>query len=194
MFTGIVEVVARVLKKTDSGLTLERPKIFTDITIGSSICVSGACLSVVAFDAKTMRFDVVSETWKRTKLGDLCVGDHVNLERSLRADGRFEGHVVQGHVEGTSGQWSVVSEKNGVRFTVTVPKNLLPFVVEKGSIAIDGVSLTVAKMDGDRCTIALIPHTLEVTTFGSLKEGERVNMETDVMGRYMHRMLTHDNQ
>jgi len=185
MFTGIVETMAKVLQKTDEGLVLERPKIFTDIKIGSSICVFGACLSIVALDKKTMRFDIVPETWRRTKLGDLRIGDRVNLERSLRADARFEGHVVQGHVEGTSGQWGVIRGKNGVRFTVTIPEALLPFVVEKGSIAIDGVSLTVAKMEGNQCTIALIPHTLEVTTLGSLKEGERVNIETDVMGRYV---------
>lgn len=189
MFTGIVETTAKVLQKTDSGLALERPKTFTDITIGSSICVSGACLSVVAFDKKTMRFDVVSETWKRTKLGDLRVGGHVNLERSLRADARFEGHVVQGHIEGTGliTHYSLLDTQ--ALLTLKIPKGLLPFVVEKGSIAIDGVSLTVAKMDGDRCTIALIPHTLEMTTFGSLKEGDRVNIETDVMGRYLWHMV-----
>lgn len=189
MFTGIVEVAAKVLEKTDSGLVLERPRIFIDIKIGSSICVSGACLSVVALNEKEMRFDIVPETWKRTKLGDLRVGDLVNLERSLRADGRFEGHVVQGHVEGTSSHCLMESGKSGTVCMLSIPRELLPFVVEKGSIAIEGVSLTVAKLKGDQCTIALIPHTLEVTTLGSLKEGERVNIETDVMGRYIRHMI-----
>ena len=192
VFTGIVETTAKVLQKTDTGLVLERPRTFTDITIGSSICVSGACLSVVGLDDQTMRFDVVPETWRRTNLGDLHIGDCVNLERSLRADGRFEGHVVQGHVEGTglvtcylpAGQAGSLHDRETI-LTVQIPKDLLSFVIEKGGIAIDGVSLTVAKMEGDQCTIALIPHTLEVTTLGSLKEGERVNIETDVMGRYM---------
>lgn len=184
MFTGIIETTAAVLQKTATGLTLERPASFTDIKEGASIAVSGVCLSVVQFDEASMRFDVVEETWKRTKLGSLTVGDRVNLERSMRADGRFEGHIVQGHIEGVG---TVVQP--GTEISIRIPSELVPMVVYKGSIALDGVSLTVARVEGDICTIALIPHTLEVTTFGALKEGDSVNIETDILGRYAYAML-----
>ncbi len=336
MFTGIIEAMAPVKSKTDQQFVLERPLQFDDIKIGSSICVSGACLSVIQFDDSTFTFDVVPETWAKTKLGDLKEGDQVNLERALPADGRFEGHIVQGHVEGTGRVVSTsiprplppeeegenekigrrkITPKNilffsremrrmptkaekvlwkqlrydrlGVRFrrqfpiggyildfycssirlgievdgdihnrdnqkildkdrqqhlekeqklkivrftnhevitdidsvitrvkqsiknspppleeglgveaktsgegefvlTICLPEDMLCFVVPKGSIAIDGVSLTVAKVDGDKCSVALIPHTREQTTLGKLKEGDHVNIETDILIRALH--------
>ena len=328
--------MATVDEKSDKQLVLERPSEFADIKIGSSICVSGACLSVIHLDDTTMTFDVVSETWAKTKLGDLKEGDLVNLERALLADGRFEGHVVQGHIEGSvevvstsiprplppeeEGENEKIGRKKitpknilffsrdmrrlptkaekvlwkqlrydrlGVRFrrqfpiggcildfycpsimlgievdgeihdkddqkildqerqqylekeqrlkivrftnhevitdinnvitrikqsiksspppleegvgvevktisgesgegafiTIRLPENLRKFVVPKGSIAIDGVSLTVAKVDGDQCSIALIPHTLDQTTLGNVKIGDKVNIETDILIR-----------
>ena len=195
MFTGIIETMANVLKNENGHLVLERPKIFDDINIGSSICVSGVCLTVAALDSTTMSFDVVSETLARTKLGELMeenragLGEvdrrsRVNLERALKADGRFEGHVVQGHIEDT-GAVLKYQIPNSNLLTIVVPKHLLPFIVEKGSIAIDGVSLTVAQLKGNECTIALIPHTLKVTTLGLLKKGDSVNIETDILGRYI---------
>lgn len=185
MFTGIVETTAPVLERTDARLTLARPASFDDIRIGSSIAVNGTCLTVVEIDSEKMSFDVVGETWRRTNLGELLVGNVVNLERAMPVNGRFEGHVVQGHVEGVAtvkewkedGQWKVL--------VLEVPYDLLPYLTEKGSIALDGVSLTVAGLQGNIVTIALIPHTLEVTTLGLRQKGDRINIETDILAHYI---------
>jgi len=183
MFTGIIEATAEVLESGNGRLTLARPAMFDDIRIGSSISVSGVCLSIVEFDDQSMRFDVIEETMRKTKFGDLKNDDVVNVERALKVGDRFEGHVVQGHVEGTAdiGHWTL---DIGV-LEIVLPDALVPFVIEKGSIAIDGVSLTVASMVDVVCTVALIPHTLSNTTLGSLKTGDRVNIETDILGRYI---------
>jgi len=194
MFTGIVETTAPILRKTNDLLVLGLPSSFDDIAIGCSIAVSGVCLSVIAFDDASMSFNVVGETWARTNLGQKKEGDAVNLERALAANGRFEGHIMQGHIEGTAhavewrkdGQWTVLA--------LRLSPDLLPYIVFKGSIAIDGVSLTVAGLEGDICTIALIPHTLEVTTLGSLKPGDAVNIETDILARYVESLLSKKSQ
>lgn len=185
MFTGIVETTAPILERTDARLTLARPAIFDDLKMGSSIAVNGVCLTVVLLNKEDMAFDVVGETWRRTNLGDLYKGSHVNLERAMAASGRFEGHVVQGHVEGVAtvkewkddGQWK--------QLLLDVPENLLPYITEKGSIALDGVSLTVAGLAGNVLTIALIPHTLEITTLGLRAPGDRINVETDILAHYV---------
>lgn len=186
MFTGIIEATAKVTESENGTLVLERPKAFTDIKEGSSIAVSGVCLSVVYMNKKCIHFNVVPETKKRTTLGSYQKGNLVNLERAMRADGRLDGHVVQGHVEGVG---EVVkkakSKKDGETLLVIfLPRDLLPFVVPKGSIAIDGVSLTVASLHNALVTVALIPHTMERTTLGSLEKGDRVNIETDILARY----------
>ena len=199
MFTGIIEATAPILGKMDTGLTLERPATFDDIRLGSSIAVAGCCLSIVEFDERSMRFDVVEETWNCTKLGSLEEGDPVNLERAMKADGRFEGHMVQGHVDGV-GQVKVENREqrtlrpssgqaeNSVTLTISLPERMLPHVVPKGSICIDGVSLTVASLRGSECAIALIPHTLQNTTLGDLREGDSVNIETDIVGKYLKKI------
>ncbi|MBI3336218.1 riboflavin synthase [Candidatus Peregrinibacteria bacterium] len=184
MFTGIIEATAKVIKNEHGRLTIERPKIFDDIKVGSSICIAGVCLTIVDLKEKTMGFDTVPETLKRTTLGEKQAGDLVNLERALKADGRFEGHVVQGHSEAVG---EILSLSKDGMLRMVYPNNLKKFIVEKGSIAIDGVSLTVARLKGNECTIALIPHTLKVTTLGLLKEGDRVNIETDILGRYIRK-------
>ena len=190
MFTGIIETQANIREVTDKGISVERPESFDDIKIGSSIAVSGARLRVVNFDEHLMEFDVVSETFQKTKLGSLKVGDKVNLERAMKASDRFEGHVVQGHVESVA---DVVSDKltidNG-QLTIAVPNNLINFICNKGSITIDGVSLTVVSVDGNQITVALIPHTLENTTLGSLNKGDKVNIETDVLVRHAKQLQT----
>lgn len=178
MFTGIIEATAPILDQRQSGLTIEHPGIFDDVKIGSSISVSGVCLSIVKLTGDSMEFDFVPETLAKTKIGSLKKGDRVNLERAMKAGDRLDGHVVQGHVEGVG-----IMENDGGILVVQLPKDLLQFVVQKGSIAIDGVSLTVADVKGDEVTIALIPHTLKNTTLGSLKKGDRVNIETDMMVR-----------
>lgn len=187
MFTGIVETTGAVLQTRPDGMTVERPAMFDDITLGSSIAVAGVCLTVVAFDDASMRFDIVPETFAKTTLGSKKPGDRVNLERAMLATSRFEGHIVQGHVDGVAsvegiGEWE---KGKGVILTIVLPDSLLPFVVPKGSICIDGVSLTIAALEGNRCTVALIPHTLEITTLGSLKKGDSVNIETDVLLRWL---------
>jgi riboflavin synthase len=184
MFTGIVEITAPVLERTDARLTLARPAMFDDVKIGSSIAVNGVCLTVVVLNKEDLAFDVVGETWRRTNLGDLLVGNVVNLERAMPANGRFEGHVVQGHVEGVAtvkewkedGQWKML--------VLEVPQELLPYITEKGSIALDGVSLTVAGFKGNEVSIALIPHTLEITTLGLRQKGDLINVETDILAHY----------
>ncbi len=181
MFSGIIEATAEILKKTDHQLILKRPKSFDDLIIGSSIAVSGVCLSVVAFDDTSMTFDVVQETWERSKLGSLTEGDRVNLERSVLADQRLDGHIVQGHVEGMG-----ILRMKGEGWMIELTDELIKFCVQKGSIAIDGVSLTIASVNGNQISVALVPHTLENTTLGSLKQGGTVNIETDVVGRYLY--------
>lgn len=197
MFTGIIETTAEILERTGEGLVLARPKTFTNLEIGASICVSGTCLSIVGFDEEMMAFDIMPETWARTKLGTLHRGDKVNLERSMTADGRFEGHIVQGHIEGVAevlqngddlGGSSSQASQTWV-LSVQVPRELMPAIIFKGSIAIDGVSLTVAELEDDICSVALIPHTLEMTTLKSLKPGDKVNIETDMFLRGLHHMM-----
>ena len=180
MFTGIIEATARILETGDGRLVIERPASFTDIKEGSSIAVSGVCLSVEEMNKKSVRFSVVPETLRKTTIGSWKKGDPVNLERAMRADARLDGHIVQGHVEATA---EAVEMENEKLLTFKVPSSLLPRIVPKGSIALDGVSLTVASMDGDRITVALIPHTLEHTTLGALKNGDHVNVETDILAR-----------
>lgn len=181
MFTGIIEATAKVKKIIKTGIVLERPTMFTDIKIGSSIAVSGVCLSVVAFDKTSMTFDVVPTTFSKTKLGSLKAGDSLNVERAMKADGRFEGHIVTGHCERVG---EVVDFSRGI-LTILIPSSLKPFIVPHGSITIDGVSLTVASFTKNHVTVALIPHTLKHSTLGSLKKGDSVNIETDILGRYV---------
>lgn len=184
MFTGIIESTAAILQKSDTGLTLERPAIFDDVKIGSSINISGVCLSIVELTPSSMRFDVVPETLAKTTINNWEKGDRVNLERAMKASDRLDGHVVQGHVEGVGEVMRSGSDSGtGSMLQILVSDQRVPFIVKKGSIAIDGVSLTIADIDGDMVTVALIPHTLENTTLGSLKEGDCVNIETDVLLR-----------
>ena len=201
MFTGIVETTTPILEIFNEGMLLQRPLVFENLVIGESIAVSGVCLSLIEYNDETMRFDVVNETWNRTTLGQKKTGDYVNLERSLAVGDRFDGHVVQGHVEGVgviaptpnvkrsllARQAGLGGEEEnttkGTFLSVRIPPKIAPFVIPKGSIAIDGVSLTVAKCSDDTCSIALIPHTKKQTTLGLLQAGDEVNIETDMMVR-----------
>jgi riboflavin synthase len=179
MFTGIIEATAQIIEHSDDRITVERPKIFDDLKHGSSIAVSGVCLSVTTLNKKTISFDIVSTTKQKTKLGQLKTGDRVNLERALLATGRFEGHIVTGHCEGVG----KITEVGAL--TISLPSQLLPFVIPQGSIAIDGVALTIAHLDDSALTVALIPITRQETTLGTLKIGDSVNLETDILGRYL---------
>jgi riboflavin synthase len=179
MFTGIVEATGAIQKKGDDLLIIARPEIFDDIVIGSSISVSGVCLSVVKFNNTDMEFNVVEETWNITNLDSLKEGDTVNLERSVRADQRLDGHIVQGHVEGVA---EIIKNENE-DLIIRMPKELIKFCVQKGSIAINGVSLTIASIVGEELSVALIPHTKENTSFGILRAGDSVNIERDIASR-----------
>lgn len=185
MFTGIVETTAEVLRCGRGRLTLTRPQSFDDIKKGSSIAVSGVCLSIVALDKNSMSFDVIPTSLRKSTLGSLCKNDVVNLERALPISGRFEGHVVLGHCEGVGAVVSVTKRGSDVLVSIRYPTDLKKFIVRHGSIAVDGVSLTVASVDRRLFTIALIPHTLKATTLGKLGKGSVVNLETDILGKYM---------
>lgn len=185
MFTGIIEATARVLDQSGTSVVLERPTTFDDIKIGSSIAVSGVCLSVTQCSETSMTFDVMPITLEKTTLGSLQKNDHVNLERAMKMDGRFEGHIVQGHIDGTGIVTSLVRNNDDVRLIIALPDELLSSVVLRGSITIDGVALTVAELQGHAVTVGLIPITRQMTTLGQLKEGERVNIETDIIMKYL---------
>ena len=193
MFTGLVEergVIARIEERpAGRRLRIEARLVTSDARVGDSIAVSGCCLTAVEVDESGFLVEAVPETLERTTLGSWREGDTVNLERSLRLDQRLGGHLVQGHVDGVGTVTSMASEGDGRRARILVPGPLRRFVAEKGSIAVDGISLTVAAVREDGCEIAYIPHTLAVTTAGSYAAGRRVNLEVDLMARYVARLL-----
>lgn len=193
MFTGIVEelgVVKSIEKQADAlRITVEGPLIVSDIKRGDSIAVSGTCLTAVEHDEASFTADVMLETLKRTSLDGIKVGDSVNLERAMTAATRFGGHVVQGHVDGVGEIISREPSDNWEWLRVRIPAELMKYVVLKGSITIDGVSLTVNEMGDDFVGLSLIPETLEKTTLGSKAIGARVNIEADVMAKHIERLL-----
>jgi riboflavin synthase len=193
MFTGIVEelgVVKSIEKQTDAlRITVEGPLIVSDIKRGDSIAVSGTCLTAVEHDEASFTADVMLETLKRTSLDGIKVGDQVNLERAMTAATRFGGHVVQGHVDGVGEIISREPSDNWEWLRVRIPAELMKYVVLKGSITIDGVSLTVNEMGDDFVGLSLIPETLEKTTLGSKAIGAKVNIEADVMAKHIERLL-----
>jgi riboflavin synthase len=190
MFTGIVEEVGSVRRAGAGALVIGCDTIADDSGLGASVAVSGVCLTVVERSSTTLRFDLSPETLDRTTLGALRVDDRVNLERPVTLAARLGGHLVQGHVDGLAKVGSLSRDATGnAVLRVLVPTPLLSGVVPKGSIAIDGVSLTVAAIDGDAIDIALIPHTLAATTLGALRRGDRCNVETDVIAKYVERLM-----
>ena len=186
MFTGLVQDLGSVAaaRRDGDGTRLEiATQLVGEIAEGDSVAVNGVCLTAVALDDDGFEADVVRETLERTSLGRLAAGDSVNLELPLRASDRLGGHVVQGHVDGTG-----TVETPGERLRVGAPPELLRYIVEKGSIAVDGVSLTVAAVDDEAFEVALIPETLERTTLGSLERGSTVNVEVDVLAKYVEKL------
>lgn len=187
MFTGIVQATGTVRSirtgSTAARLALNAPALPRPIPPGSSLAVSGVCLTVCASDDTLIEFDVVPETLARSTLGALAAGARVNLERSLRVGDPLDGHVVQGHVDGVARVLAVRDGTQGHVVTFHAGDELMPFIIPKGSIALDGVSLTIAGVSGDTFNVALIPTTLAVTTLGGLRPGDRVNVETDVLAR-----------
>lgn len=193
MFTGIVEELGTVVSVehgADSAvITVRGPEVVSDARHGASIAVNGVCLTVVEHDAEEFSVDVMAETLRRSSLGALEPGSPVNLERAMRADGRFGGHVVQGHVDGTA---QIVAREPGDRWevvTCSLPPALSRYVVEKGSITVDGVSLTVSAVTAETFSVSLIPTTLALTTLGHKQVGDPVNLEVDVIAKYVERLL-----
>lgn len=184
MFTGIVEELGEVRDLEGSRLRLAAELVLGDVALGASIAVNGCCLTVVAWGDDWWEADVSEETFARTTLGGLAAGDPVNLERPVRLEDRLGGHLVQGHVDAVG---TVVDPAPGLR--VRMPVELGRYVVEKGSITVDGVSLTVVEVFDDGFSVALIPHTAEVTTLGVRRVGDGVNLEVDVMAKYAERLL-----
>jgi riboflavin synthase len=193
MFTGIVEELGTVVsvehRGADSRIVLDGPKVREGTEVGASIAVDGVCVTVTDVDGSAFAVDLMPETLQRSTLGGLRAGHHVNLERAVRADGRLDGHIVQGHVDGVG---HLVQRTPGPRWddlVIELPVGLSRYVAEKGSIAVSGVSLTVTHVNVDRFGISLIPTTLEVTTLGGLAVGDPVNLEVDVIAKYVERLL-----
>ena len=198
MFTGIVEEIGTILsvKKgvKSSALTISGDLIFEDMHIGDSIAVNGVCLTVTNKTKESFTADVMAETLRRSSLGSLKAGSKVNLECAMAANGRFGGHIVSGHIDGIGEIESFVREDNAVWVTVKTPVKLLKYIIEKGSIAIDGVSLTVAYVDNRCFKVSLIPHTAANTILLSKKAGDIVNLENDIVGKYIEKLMHFDEQ
>jgi riboflavin synthase len=193
MFTGLVESLGRVVavipEPPGVRLVVEAGGIAADATLGESICTSGCCLSVVRIDGPRLEFQLGPETLSRTSLGGLAAGGSVNLERSLRLNDRLGGHLVTGHIDGLGRLASRRQEGDWVTYRFSAPPPLLAQMASKGSVAIDGVSLTVVDVDASTFSVALIPHTLACTTLGSLAQGDPVNLETDLVFKYVDRWM-----
>ena len=193
MFTGLIEEIGQIQSIRQSGnarrLTIAAQIVLTDIKVDDSICVSGVCLTVVSFSATSFDVQAVDETLSKTNLGKLGVGAYINLERSLTLSGRLGGHLVQGHVDTTARIVGIAPQDAGRLIRVQLPEDILNFVIARGSIALDGVSLTIAKLKGHEIEIALIPHTLERTTLGKRVPGEFLNVEVDLIGKYIVRQM-----
>jgi riboflavin synthase len=193
LFTGIVECVAEVVaiepRAAGVRLVLLAPEIADEARLGDSIALNGACLTVTDCSEGRIAFDAVRETLERSALGSLRPGARVNLERSLRADGRLDGHIVQGHVDETGVVRELRREASDTRLFIAARRSFTEWLVEKGSVAIDGVALTVVGLSDTGFDVALIPHTLDVTTLGNLAPGAVVNLEADVLGKYVRRYL-----
>jgi riboflavin synthase len=194
VFTGLVSASARVVaRRTSPGgatLSVERPSAYGDVRTGESVAVSGVCLTVVPpLDPAVLTFDLSPETLARTTLGGIDAGARVNLERALAAGDRLGGHVVAGHVDGTAEVLGVAKAGDSWTFTFALPSALARYAVEKGSIAVDGVSLTIAALREGAFDVAVIPHTFTATTLGDRRRGDRVNLEVDVLGKYVERLL-----
>mgnify|MGYP000055138469 CR=1 FL=1 len=193
MFTGIVEETGKIRSAQTGGtsgrLDIEADMVIEGTKIGDSIAVNGVCLTVVELGTDGFTADVMPETAERSSLGKCRPGDKVNLERAMAADGRFGGHIVSGHIDGTGRIESLEDDGIAVWVSIRAEKALLKYIVEKGSVAIDGISLTVAYVDGDRFKVSVIPHTGEATMLLEKKPGDTVNLENDIIGKYVDKLM-----
>jgi riboflavin synthase len=194
MFTGIVEEVGKIVRIEQHGqnrrIVIEAVTTPGELKTGGSIAVSGVCLTALDIGPKSFRADLAPETWARTSFSRLHEGALVNLELPMKANGRFDGHIVQGHVDGVGRllEFDRIADSRNWWLHIEIPAEVEKYTVFKGSISIEGISLTVAKLEENRCTIAIIPHTVELTNLGSLKPGDPVNLEADVIAKYVEKM------
>ena len=198
MFTGLIEEIGTIeqIQKHRGTLrfTISVKEVVKDLAIDDSVALNGVCLTVVEFSKSNFQVEAVEETLNKTTFGSLKKGSQINLERSLRFSDRMGGHFVQGHVDAVGEVAAVQRQEGGVLLSIKLPAHLLKYVISEGSIAIDGVSLTIARLKENQITISLIPHTLEKTTLANLKVADKVNIEVDLIGKYVERILTRPNQ
>lgn len=198
MFTGIIEETGTIkdIKKgvKSAVLTIQGDVVTEKTNVGDSIAVNGVCLTVTSLSKNVFTADVMAETMRRTSLGMLSKGSKVNLERAMAADGRFGGHIVSGHIDGTGRICDFTKEDNAVWVTISADANILRYIIEKGSIAIDGISLTVAYVDNSVFKVSLIPHTAKETTLLTKKTGDLVNLENDIIGKYVEKLFSYDDK
>ncbi|MEA4973908.1 Riboflavin synthase [bioreactor metagenome] len=198
MFTGIVEEIGKIIKVErgvkSSKLTIGGNKIFSDLKLGDSVAVNGVCLTVTSFSKGVFTADVMNETLSRSNLGTLKQGSAANLERAMIADGRFGGHIVSGHIDGTGVITQIKQDDIAIWYTVSTDNKVMKYIIEKGSVAIDGISLTVAKVTEGDFSVSLIPHTAKETVLGLKKIGDTVNLENDVVGKYIEHFLNFKNE
>jgi len=193
MFTGIVEELGHI-KRIERGansiiLSVSGDVIFSDLKLGDSVATNGVCLTVTSILGKVFTADVMPETLHRSSLGSLSVGSHVNLERAMPADGRFGGHIVTGHIDGMGKIVKMTKDDNAIWLEIAADSAILRYVIEKGSITIDGISLTVASVSENGFAVSIIPHTASITTLGKRKVGDSVNLEVDIIGKYVEKLL-----
>jgi riboflavin synthase len=200
MFTGIIEEVGRVTEIRHAGgnrrLTVAAPRLAKELKKGDSMAVSGVCLTAVDISRRSVRFDLAEETWNRTSLSRVARGAQVNLELPMRTDGRFGGHLVQGHVDGT-GKFlalELIPDTDNYWLQVEIPPELARYVIHKGSLSIEGISLTVADIQGTTVTAAIIPHTVLMTNLKSLRPGDPVNLEVDMIAKYVEKMMRGESE
>lgn len=194
MFTGIVEEIGTIQNiqkgRHSAILSIQADLILSDLKIGDSVAVNGVCLTATSLSSQGFTADVMHETLDRSSLSQLKNGSHVNLERAMPADGRFGGHIVAGHVDGTGTIQKIRRDDTAIWYTIQAGPSILRYIVEKGSITIDGISLTVARVSAGDFSISAIPHTAQITTLGERREGDLVNLENDIIGKYVEKLLT----
>ena len=197
MFTGIIEEMGKVVSIShhakSSKITISAKKIFHDLALGDSVSTNGVCLTVSSLTNSQFRADIMSESLKRSNLGSLRVGNLVNLERAMPMNGRFGGHVVSGHIDGEGKITKIKKEANATWYTIEAQNNIMDYVVEKGSIAIDGISLTIASLTPSSFKVSMIPHTISNTIFKDKKIGDKVNLESDIFAKYIEKFIFNDN-
>lgn len=189
MFTGIVEEVGQVKAIGNGTLQIQATKVLEAVKLGDSIAINGICLTVTGFNSHSFQADVMPETIKRTSLGELKLGSPVNLERALTLSSRLGGHIVSGHIDGTGRIVSLKEDKNAILMKIQADGAILRYIVEKGSVALDGISLTVVQVGSRDFTVSLIPHTRQVTNLSVKGEGSLINIENDVVGKYVAKLL-----